>query len=245
MLIFNEVFFLAMFAIASLNGAQCSLRGSILGCFCPRRWPLLTAAGQPGGSEAFDIGAQSQTIHPRSSYVLKFGGAATSVKKTLDYRVKTPCVGICSTGIGDSVCRGCKRFAHEVIDWNSYSEAQKRNIDQRLEHFLAQIVETKLRVVDQQLLQWHLDVQQIRYPPHKSPYIWAYELLRAGASQIDDMASYGLQLDAQYRHMDLRALRLAIDTEFYILSEAHYQRYFQAAGRAETEPGIQVAAEGA
>lgn len=148
------------------------------------------------------------------------------MNKDLESRVKTPCVGICSTGIGDSVCRGCKRFAHEVIHWNSYSEAQKRLIDQRLDHFLAQIVETKLRVVNPVLLRWHLEVQQIRYPRLKSPSIWVYELLRAGASQIEHPAEYGFELDAQYRDTDLRELRRAIDAEFYILSEAHYQRYF-------------------
>ena len=141
--------------------------------------------------------------------------------------VKTPCIGVCSTGIGDSVCRGCKRFSHEVIHWNSYNQAQKGIIDQRLELFLSQIVATKLRVVNKDLLLWHLDVQQIPYPSHKSPYIWAYELLRAGASQLLDLSEYGLELDAQFRGVDLKELRTIIDKEFYILSEAHYQRYFQ------------------
>ncbi|ARN76496.1 DUF1289 domain-containing protein [Oceanicoccus sagamiensis] len=152
------------------------------------------------------------------------------MSKELEIRVKTPCIGVCSTGIGDSVCRGCKRFAHEVIHWNGYSQAEKRIIDQRLEGFLAQIVATKMRVTQQDLLQWNLDTQQIPYPSHKSPYIWAYELLRAGASQLGDLSQYGLELDAQYRETDLRELRLAIDAEFYILSEAHYQRYFASAG---------------
>lgn len=141
-------------------------------------------------------------------------------------KVRTPCIGVCSTGIGDSVCRGCKRFAHEVIHWNSYSQAQKRLIDQRLELFLAQIVESKLRITDQRLLKWHLDVQQISYPAHKSPYIWAYELLRAGASQLVKLADYGLQIDAQYRDTELADLRHLIDQEFFALSQAHYQRYF-------------------
>lgn len=149
------------------------------------------------------------------------------MSKELNRSVKTPCIGVCSTGIGDSVCRGCKRFSHEVIHWNGYNEAQKRIIDQRLEKFLSQIVATKLRIVNSDLLKWHLDVQQINYPAHKSPYIWAYELLRAGASQIDDLAEYGLQLDAEFRGADLKSLRLVIDAEFFILSEAHYQRYFQ------------------
>ena len=66
--------------------------------------------------------------------------------------VRTPCVGICSTGIGDSVCRGCKRFAHEVIDWNAYSHEQRLIIAQRLESFLAQVVENIIEVVDAPLL---------------------------------------------------------------------------------------------
>lgn len=148
------------------------------------------------------------------------------MSKLLDQVVKTPCIGVCSTGIGDNVCRGCKRFAHEVIHWNSYSNAQKMIIDQRLEAFLVQIVQSKLRVADSERLQWHLDAQQLPYPQHKSPYIWAYQLLRAGASQLGSLTDYGLELDAQYRQTDLRSLRLMIDREYFILSEAHYQRYF-------------------
>lgn len=149
------------------------------------------------------------------------------MSKELIVRVKTPCIGVCSTGIGDSVCRGCKRFAHEVIHWNSYTQTEKRIIDQRLERFLVQIVESKLRVVNPQRLQLFLDQQRVPYPSYKSPYIWAYELLRVGASQLGDLSQYGIEIDAQYRTTDLRELRLDIDSEFYILSEAHYQRYFQ------------------
>ena len=140
--------------------------------------------------------------------------------------VKTPCIGVCSTGIGDSVCRGCKRYAHEVIYWNSYSQAEKRIIDQRLDDFLAQIVATRLRVADPVLLKWHLDTQQINYSEDKNPLLWAYELLRAGASQMGRLSDYGLEVDAQYHDVDLRSMKTAIDTEFFILSEAHYQRYF-------------------
>ena len=149
--------------------------------------------------------------------------------------VKTPCIGVCSTGIGDSVCRGCKRFAHEVIHWNAYDQQQKRIIDSRLSQFLVQIVETKLRVNDVGLLKWHLDTQQIRYPANKSPYIWAYELLRAGASQITDVEQYGLFIDAQYRHLPLTDIRRDIDKEFHLLSQAHYDRYFKLSNNATLE----------
>ncbi|MEJ2416782.1 MAG: DUF1289 domain-containing protein, partial [Exilibacterium sp.] len=60
--------------------------------------------------------------------------------------VRTPCVGVCSTGIGDEVCRGCKRFAHEVIDWNAYTHSQRVLVAQRLESFLVQVVQSKVEV---------------------------------------------------------------------------------------------------
>ncbi|WP_372747475.1 DUF1289 domain-containing protein [Litorivivens sp.] len=142
-------------------------------------------------------------------------------------RVTTPCIGVCSTALGDSVCRGCKRFSHEVIDWISYTEDQKRVIDRRLDDFLAQVVKNKLQVVDAGLLEWQLQAQQIRYKPHKCPEIWAFALLKAGAAQISDPADFGLAIDAQYRDVPLPQLRDMIDREFYILSEAHYERYMK------------------
>ena len=146
---------------------------------------------------------------------------------TLLPRVTTPCIGVCSTALGDAVCRGCKRFAHEVIHWNAYSESQKQIIDQRLDAFLSQVVANKLAVVDPALLEWQLQTQQIRYQPHKPPEVWAFALLRAGAQQIRDPAEFGLRIDAQFREVPLVELKDMIDREFYILSEAHYQRYMQ------------------
>ena len=139
--------------------------------------------------------------------------------------VKTPCIGVCSTGIGDAVCRGCKRFCHEVIDWNSYTTEQKAVIDRRLSEFLSQCVSNKLRINDRALLQWQLRVQQIAYTAHHDEYCWVYSLLKAGGSQIAQSADYGFEVDRRYRDIPLTQLRDIIDQEFYILSEAHYQRY--------------------
>ncbi len=140
-------------------------------------------------------------------------------------RVVTPCIGVCSTALGDEVCRGCKRYSHEVIDWNSYSDAQKQIIDERLDGFLVQVMENKLRINDAKLLEWQLQTQRIRYPAHKSPYIWLFQLLRAGAGQINDCGQFGFSVDAEYRSEPLMALRDMIDREHYLLSEAYYQRY--------------------
>lgn len=146
----------------------------------------------------------------------------------LGHRVLTPCIGVCSTALGDAVCRGCKRYNHEVIHWNSYSPAQKQAIDQRLDDFLVRVVSNKLQVVDKALLEWQLQVQQLRYQAHKPPEVWVFALLRAGAQQIEDPVQYGIEIDAQFRDLSLVALRDMIDSEFYILSEAHYERYMKA-----------------
>lgn len=143
----------------------------------------------------------------------------------LDRPVKTPCIGVCSTGIGDSVCRGCKRFSHEVINWNSYSLEQKRIIDQRLSGFLSQCVSNKLQVVDKALLQWQLQVQNIRYTPHHDEYCWVFSLLMAGAGQIDNPRDYGFVVDSLYQDIPLGELVRQIDAEYLILSQAHYDRY--------------------
>lgn len=151
-------------------------------------------------------------------------------------RVKTPCIGVCSTGIGDSVCRGCKRFAHEVIHWNGYSEEQKRIVDARLAQFLAQCVANRLRVTDGALLSWQLQTQQIRHNPDHDPHCWLFALLKAGAGQIDEPAEFGFVVDVAYRHIPLAQLREEIDAEFFVLSSAHYERYHLVPDMFSAEP---------
>ncbi|MFD1217843.1 DUF1289 domain-containing protein [Microbulbifer celer] len=140
-------------------------------------------------------------------------------------KVRTPCIGVCSTGIGDNVCRGCKRFAHEVIDWNAYTEEQRRIIAERRDGYLANAVRSQLEIVDQHLLLAQLKHQQIRFNEDQSPYCWVFELLRAGASQIRDLSEYGLVATAEASSVPLVEVRRRIDEDFYALSQAYYQRF--------------------
>ncbi len=154
--------------------------------------------------------------------------------------VKTPCIGVCSTALGDRVCRGCKRFAHEVVHWNAYSQEQKLLVERRLADFLSRCVANKLRVVDAALLEARLNSRQIDYPRNRDAYCRAYCLLRACASQIGAPGRYGLRIHAGYRHVPLDELRRMIDEECYILSEAHYERYLGAAGGPPEAGGASV-----
>lgn len=149
-----------------------------------------------------------------------------------DDKIRTPCVGICSTVFGDHVCRGCKRFLHEIIDWNSYSEAQKRAVDQRLESLLSRVVEAKLQLLDEALLYRRLEALRLRVPAYRGWQSAALELLRAASRQIDDLREFGLAPMGEYRGQSPVALREDIDREFFLLSESYHARYIRLDWRA-------------
>lgn len=139
--------------------------------------------------------------------------------------IKTPCVGLCSTVYGGLVCRGCKRFDYEIIDWNRYDDQQRRAVWQRLELLLVQVMQAKLIIFDAALLRQQLGAHQIRYHEHASEYFWAYQLIGRGARYMQHIEAYGISLLPEYRDWSLLTLRDAIDQEFFLLSEAHYARY--------------------
>jgi len=138
---------------------------------------------------------------------------------------KTPCVGLCSTVYGDVICRGCKRFHHEVIGWNGYSDPQKQAVLQRLDRLLAPLIERRFELFDSERLQRQLVQQGIRFCQSQSPYCWVWSLLARKARQIGSLADYGLALRPSAQGQTLPELYQAIETEFFALSEAYYQRY--------------------
>jgi predicted Fe-S protein YdhL (DUF1289 family) len=142
-----------------------------------------------------------------------------------DHRIKTPCVGLCSTVFGDQVCRGCKRFHHEIVNWNLYSNEEKRAVWERLEVLLIQVMQGKLTVFDPHMLRGQLEQRKIRFNPAQSTLCWAYQLIAKGARVINQLDAYGITLMPEFRDWPLPDLRDAIDREFFILSEAHYERY--------------------
>ena len=62
----------------------------------------------------------------------------------------SPCIGICSTSLGDAICIGCGRTFDEVHRWNTLSDEEKQAINYRLLHERqqSQNESTELEVVD-------------------------------------------------------------------------------------------------
>ena len=140
--------------------------------------------------------------------------------------VKTPCIGVCSTVFGDEVCRGCKRFQNEVIDWNGYQDSQKIAVLSRLESLKTQIMESKISIVNKKLLQNQLDTLDIKYVIEDNPFCWVFDLLRQASQSIDSLQDFGVVLKDGVEN-NLFELKKVIESELFILSEAHFQRYFK------------------
>ena len=135
---------------------------------------------------------------------------------------RTPCVGVCSTTYGDLVCRGCKRFAHEIVGWNGYQEPQRQLVWTRLEDLLAQSVRAHLRVADVSLLR-RAAADDVQDAAVRSPEALAVEVLRARHDALDACGLVPRDADAA----DRRTLLAAIDREFYARSRAHYEASFK------------------
>ncbi len=149
-------------------------------------------------------------------------------------RVKTPCIGVCSTGIGDSVCRGCKRYMHEVASWNGYTEDERVAISLRLDKLLVQVLESRIEVFDEALLLHQLQAQRVRYHHEQSSLSWVFSLIKAGASQITRLEDFGARVLPAYKHMSLVDLKKMVDEDFFVLSTVHYERYFSSPPNTES-----------
>jgi len=144
--------------------------------------------------------------------------------------IKTPCLGICSTtSLGDVVCRGCKRYAFEVIGWNGYDGAAKSAVLSRIERLNTQILENKLRIFSVPNLKAGLDRFQIPYDESLSPYCWLHNLLKKGHGRMESLEEYGILALGQYAGMPLPQLCEIIENDLLLLSEAHHARYLAPA----------------
>ena len=141
-------------------------------------------------------------------------------------RIGTPCIGVCSTVFGDTVCRGCRRFSHEVVDWNAYSEEQKQLVWRRLDQLLTLVVRNYFQVIDADALAAQMDYQNLRYQTQLSPEGWVPELLKAAGRQNIDYRVFGLRPLPDAEGQTPRALYDRISQECHALAQAHYDRSF-------------------
>lgn len=147
---------------------------------------------------------------------------------------RTPCVGICSTTYGDLVCRGCKRFSHEIVQWNGYDKDQQGLIwerltnlrDEVLAHLLVRNDEARYLAACSEASLDDLEVNEQRY-----------QLLRSMVRDNKSLSEGGLATAANFvapvspnpnpNQTDTLTVLQALDAETYSRSKAHYERNFK------------------
>tara|TARA_Y100001935_G_scaffold168450_1_gene138846 strand:- start:325 stop:774 length:450 start_codon:yes stop_codon:yes gene_type:complete len=139
-------------------------------------------------------------------------------------RSSTPCLGICSTTFGDEVCKGCKRFAHEIVSWTKYSSEEREIINLRLEKFKIKILKRRFKIIDKELFASKLDEKAINFNHSLDPLTWIFDLFRAAGSQKLNLKDFGIQNLINYNP---KTIKDEINNELRELSEAHHERYFK------------------
>lgn len=108
-------------------------------------------------------------------------------------RIASPCVGLCSTTVGDRVCRGCQRNDSEIRDWFGYSDDERQARMAALDALRERVAEDFLAVYDERMLQAQLERHGIRFRADQPALSRVVELLRVGRSRIRDLSRYGLR----------------------------------------------------
>ena len=139
-------------------------------------------------------------------------------------RTRTPCVGICSTTYGDDVCRGCKRFSFEVINWNSFNSEERESVWKRLEKLKSQIMASRLKVFDSKKLEESIKHFQLKIKDDLNDLSKAFEVIKQVSESFNNLDEFGV--DVFEKNKSLTALKEEIESELYTLSKAHYEKYF-------------------
>ena len=146
------------------------------------------------------------------------------MSKDSSTRTRTPCVGICSTTYGDDVCRGCKRFIHEVINWNSFNPEEKESVWKRLEKLKTLIMQSKISIINETLMEEKIEELQLKINSDLNSLSKAFEIVKLTSKSFDDLNEFGIKI--VNKDVSLIDLKEEIEKELYDLSMAHFNRYF-------------------
>ncbi|MAA92597.1 MAG: hypothetical protein CMQ57_03625 [Gammaproteobacteria bacterium] len=140
---------------------------------------------------------------------------------------RTPCIGVCSTTYGDDICRGCRRFRHEITSWIEYTDSEKSIINRRLEKFKIIVLEEKFTVINPDAFKEALLQAKIRFNQDLQPICWIFDLFRSLNAENLNLEDFSLKVKKDFISTPVPQLKEDVNKEFYELSLAHYQRYIK------------------
>ena len=123
------------------------------------------------------------------------------------------------------MCRGCRRFAHEIVDWNGYTEEQKVSILERLKQIKRDVLSQYLFVSDEPKFQEFseglgfdlIDIDEKIYA------VLSYLIAKSESMEASGLA----EINASEGISDPSELMRSIESEMYIRAQAQYERNFK------------------
>ena len=134
--------------------------------------------------------------------------------------IASPCVGLCSTTLGDRTCRGCQRADTEIRDWFGLGDDQRRARMAELDALREAVAGRYLRLVDAAALEAQLERHRIRFRPDQPGLSRAVELLRVGRERIRELARYGLAPTEEGEGLALPELHARLAAELRAAADA-------------------------
>ena len=127
------------------------------------------------------------------------------------------------------MCRGCKRFSHEIVDWNSYDDAQKETVWERLETFKKQVVGQIVRFKDQDRFQSAIAAQKIKEPEeYQAVYLLLQRLVRHSKTlSFAGLENVTPEVEIMEGEIDSLLTLQQIDKEIVTRSRAFYERSYK------------------
>ena len=122
------------------------------------------------------------------------------------------------------MCKGCKRFYNEIIDWNGWDDTQKKAVYQRLESLMADAMADKLQINQPDLLEAALQIHGIHYRHFTSPCWWLFLLWIKKPEALDNWKNVGVTIAKPYQSLPPTALLNQIDDTVNIASQILFDK---------------------
>lgn len=127
--------------------------------------------------------------------------------------IASPCVGLCSTTLGDRTCRGCQRADREIHDWPGLSHAERSARMAELDALRENVAGRYLELLDPEAFDAQMRRHRIRSRADQPGLSKAVELLRVGRDRIRDLRRYGLAPVGEARWLSVAELHDRIAAE--------------------------------
>lgn len=96
----------------------------------------------------------------------------------------SPCIGKCSTSVGDDYCRGCLRSLEQIAAWPAMSASERQQSNQHMwQSVVNGLQQLGLEVLDSQHLAERLTQHRLRYQSQAPVAVWLFQGLVNSRSQ--------------------------------------------------------------